>query len=67
MGYEPDGPRQETVYPGQQTSPSSIKILIRAPAQQGDVQDLFDKGVEDYRKGLTSRITEGRRVIRAGL
>jgi tetratricopeptide (TPR) repeat protein len=49
MGYEPDGPRQETVYPGQ-TSTVTIKILIprhRAKA----VQDLLDKGVEYYQKG----------------
>jgi tetratricopeptide (TPR) repeat protein len=50
MGYEPDGPRQEMVYPGQ-TSTVSIKILIprrRAKA----VQDLLDKGVEYYQKGF---------------
>jgi hypothetical protein len=28
MGYEPDGPREETVYPGRET-PVSIKIMIR--------------------------------------
>ena len=50
MGYEPDGPRQETVYPGQ-TSTVTIKILIprrRAKA----VQDLLDKGIEYYQKGF---------------
>jgi tetratricopeptide (TPR) repeat protein len=50
MGYEPDGPRQEMVYPGQ-TSTVTIKILIprrRAKA----VQDLLDKGVEYYQKGF---------------
>jgi tetratricopeptide (TPR) repeat protein len=49
MGYEPDGPRQEMVYPGQ-TSTVTIKILIprhRAKA----VQDLLDKGIEYYQKG----------------
>lgn len=49
MGYEPDGPRQEMVYPGQ-SSTVSIKILIprrRAKA----VQDLLDKGIEYYQKG----------------
>jgi tetratricopeptide (TPR) repeat protein len=50
MGYEPDGPRQEMVYPGQ-TSTVSIKILIprrRAKA----VQDLLDKGIGFYQKGF---------------
>jgi len=50
MGYEPDGPRQEMVYPGQ-TSTVTIKILIprrRAKA----VQDLLDKGIEYYQKGF---------------
>ena len=50
MGYEPDGPRQETVYPGQ-TSTVTIKILIprrRAKA----VQDLLDKGIGFYQKGF---------------
>ena len=50
MGYEPDGPRQEMVYPGQ-TSTVTIKILIprrRAKA----VQDLLDKGIESYQKGF---------------
>jgi len=50
MGYEPDGPRQEIVYPGQ-TSTVTLKILIprrRAKA----VQELLDKGIESYQKGL---------------
>ncbi len=49
MGYEPDGPRQETVYPGTEST-VSIKILIprrRAKA----ATDLLDKGIEAYEKG----------------
>ena len=33
MGYEPDGPREEMIYPGQQTT-VSIKILIAKTAKQ---------------------------------
>ncbi|MGA1994627.1 MAG: tetratricopeptide repeat protein [Bryobacteraceae bacterium] len=49
MGYEPDGPRQETVYPGQQTT-VSIKILIARRRSKATL-DLLDKGLEDYHKG----------------
>jgi tetratricopeptide (TPR) repeat protein len=49
MGYEPDGPRQETVHPGQQTT-VSIKILIARRRGKATL-DLLDKGLEDYRKG----------------
>jgi tetratricopeptide (TPR) repeat protein len=49
MGYEPDGPRQETVYPGQE-SPVSINIHIpRRRSKQAE--DLLDKGIEEYQKG----------------
>jgi len=49
MGYEPDGPRQETVYPGQQTT-VSIKILIARRRGKATL-DLMAKGLDDYRKG----------------
>ena len=49
MGYEPDGPRQETVYPGE-TSTVTIKILIPRRRKQAAVDDLKD-GVKDYQKG----------------
>jgi tetratricopeptide (TPR) repeat protein len=48
QGYEPDGPRQEMVYPGQDST-VSIKILIprrRAKA----ASDALDKGIELYLK-----------------
>jgi tetratricopeptide (TPR) repeat protein/uncharacterized caspase-like protein len=48
QGYEPDGPRQEMVYPGQDAT-VSIKILIprrRAKA----AADALDKGIELYLK-----------------
>ncbi|HEY1340772.1 MAG TPA: tetratricopeptide repeat protein, partial [Bryobacteraceae bacterium] len=50
MGYEPDGPRQETVYPGMDST-VSIKILI-ARRRNKAAMDLFDKGMEYYQKGF---------------
>src|SRR5689334_1679447 len=50
MGYEPDGPREEMVYPGQQTT-ISIKILIAKRRNRAAV-DALDKGVEYYSKGF---------------
>ncbi len=49
MGYEPDGPRQETVYPGT-ASTVSIKILIPRRRNKA-ASDLLDKGIEEYEKG----------------
>jgi tetratricopeptide (TPR) repeat protein len=48
-GYEPDGPRDETVYPGQQTT-VSIKILIPRHRTRAAVEAL-DKGLAFYSKG----------------
>ena len=49
MGYEPDGPRDEMVYPGQEKT-VSIKILILRRRNKAAV-DAFDKGIEFYTKG----------------
>jgi len=49
MGYEPDGPRQETVYPGE-LSTVSIKIMIARRRGKAVLDDL-DKGIEFYNKG----------------
>ncbi len=49
MGYEPDGPRQETVYPGQEST-VSFKILI-ARRRNKAATDLLDKGIDAYQKG----------------
>ncbi|HXS95227.1 MAG TPA: tetratricopeptide repeat protein [Candidatus Limnocylindrales bacterium] len=49
MGYEPDGPRQETVYPGQDST-VSIKILI-ARRHDKAALDLLDDGIKYYQKG----------------
>ncbi|PYT24508.1 MAG: hypothetical protein DMG58_25880 [Acidobacteria bacterium] len=50
MGYEPDGPREEMVYPGQETT-VSIKILIAKRRSKAAV-DALDKGMEYYTKGF---------------
>jgi tetratricopeptide (TPR) repeat protein len=52
MGYEPDGPREEMVYPGQETT-VSLRILIPRQRKQAAV-DLLDHAIEDYKKGFES-------------
>ena len=49
MGYEPDGPREEMVYPGQ-TTPVTLKILIPRRRPRA-ATDSFEKGLEHYNKG----------------
>ena len=49
MGYEPDGPRQETVYPGQEST-VSIKILIPVRRKKAAL-DAVDDGIKYYQKG----------------
>ncbi|MEQ1885335.1 MAG: caspase family protein [Bryobacteraceae bacterium] len=50
MGYEPDGPREETVYPGREAT-VSIKILIQRRRPRAAVDQLND-GLEYYNKGF---------------
>jgi tetratricopeptide (TPR) repeat protein len=50
LGYEPDGPREEIVYPGQQTT-VSIKILI-AKRRSKAALDAVDDGLRYYSKGF---------------
>lgn len=50
MGYEPDGPREEMVYPGQE---STVKLQILIPRKRPKAAvDQFDKGLEFYNKGF---------------
>jgi tetratricopeptide (TPR) repeat protein len=49
MGYEPDGPRQEMVYPGQEST-VGIKIMIARRHDKAAI-DLLDKGLEYYQRG----------------
>jgi len=49
QGFEPDGPRQETVYPGTEST-VNIKLLI--PHRRGKpAEEALDKGVAFYQKG----------------
>ena len=50
MGYEPDGPRDEIVYPGRDST-VSIKILIARRRPKAAVDELND-GLEFYNKGF---------------
>lgn len=50
LGYEPDGPREETVYPGQQTT-ISLRILIQRRRSRA-ASEHFDKGLEFYTRGF---------------
>jgi tetratricopeptide (TPR) repeat protein len=49
MGYEPDGPREEMVYPGQEST-ISIKILV-VRRRNPDAARLFDEGLDYYNRG----------------
>ena len=49
MGYEPDGPREETIYPGQEST-ISVKIRFLRKRSKAASEEL-DKGVELYQKG----------------
>lgn len=52
QGYEPDGPREEMVYPGQEKT-VSIKILILRRRNRAAVE-AFDKGLEFYQRGFAN-------------
>jgi tetratricopeptide (TPR) repeat protein len=50
MGYEPDGPREESVYPGDERTVSiNIKFVRRRPKA---AVDHLDRGLEYYNKGF---------------
>ena len=49
LGYEPDGPRETQVYPGQDTT-VSVRILIARQHSRAAVEP-FNRGVELYTKG----------------
>ncbi len=49
MGYEPDGPREEMVYPGRETT-VTIKIVYQR-RRNPKAAELLDKGIEQYNKG----------------
>ena len=49
QGFEPDGPREETVYPGSDST-VNIKILI-ARRRGKPAEEALDKGLSYYQKG----------------
>jgi tetratricopeptide (TPR) repeat protein len=49
MGYEPDGPREEVVYPGQEAT-VTIKIVIPRRRTKAAL-DALDEGMDEYNKG----------------
>jgi len=49
QGYEPDGPRQETVYPGQESTVTLRFAIARRRNRAAD--DLLDEGLKYYNKG----------------
>ncbi len=56
LGYEPDGPREETVYPGQEIT-VSLKITIIRRRTRAAV-DEFDQGLDLYNKGTKENYTK---------
>jgi hypothetical protein len=65
LGYEPDGPREEQVYPGQDTT-VSVRILIARLHNHAAVEH-FDKGIEDYNKGNAANYKKAADEFRAAL
>jgi tetratricopeptide (TPR) repeat protein len=51
MGYKPDGPREEMVRPGEETT-VNVRLLIPVPPPPKAAQDLFDRAIDDYKKGF---------------
>jgi tetratricopeptide (TPR) repeat protein len=65
LGYEPDGPREEQIYPGQDST-VSIRILIARKANHAAVEE-FDKGIEFYNKGYKENYTKAAEHFQAAL
>jgi tetratricopeptide (TPR) repeat protein len=65
MGYEPDGPREETVYPGQEAT-VSLKILIPRRRPRA-ATDEFDNGLEFYNKGTPDNYRKAVKYFQAAL
>ena len=64
LGYEPDGPRQENVYPGQDTTVSIKITTIRRKNRAAT--DQVDKGLNGLQQGIEGELPEGRRRVQAG-
>lgn len=56
MGYEPDGPREEMVYPGQEST-VSVKMMIPRRRPRA-ASDKFDDALDHYNKGGQAEYTK---------
>jgi tetratricopeptide (TPR) repeat protein/uncharacterized caspase-like protein len=65
LGYEPDGPREETVFPGQEST-VTLKILIPR-RRTGAAVEQFDKGLELYNKGTAENYRKAVECFQAAL
>jgi tetratricopeptide (TPR) repeat protein len=65
LGYEPDGPREVQVYPGQDTTVTA-RILIARQHNKSSVEH-FDRGIEDYNKGSEPNYKKAAEELRAAL
>ncbi|MGC8550420.1 MAG: tetratricopeptide repeat protein [Acidobacteriaceae bacterium] len=65
MGFEPDGPRQEMVYPGETTT-VDVRILIARMRNQAAVKD-FNRGMELYQKGYRDNYIKAGQEFEAAL
>jgi len=65
MGYEPDGPREETVYPGQETT-VTLRIVIPRVRKRSAV-DAFNEGMELYQKGFEKNYLKAADFFRKAL
>jgi len=65
LGYEPDGPRQEEVYPGQETT-VTVRILIARNRNHAAV-DHFNQGITFYNKGFEENYRKAATEFEAAL
>jgi tetratricopeptide (TPR) repeat protein len=65
MGYEPDGPREETVYPGEERT-VSLKIKFVRKRAKAATDDL-DRGLDFYNKGFKDNYTKAAEYFQKAL
>ena len=64
-GYEPDGPREITVYPGRDTT-VTVRIAIQKPRKKAAV-DAFEEGFEYYQKGFEKNYRKAAELFQKSL
>ena len=64
-GYMPDGPREQEIYPGQETT-VSIRILIAKVRKRAAI-DHFNRGMELYNKGYEQNYKAAAEEFKAAL